>query len=197
MWGSGSFTPGRPRRVKTSRALSEQAPTRTRMSPGPSGSCSKSSSRTIPSGPPNSRRTAARILVTGGRLLAGVQWPFSAPFPAVCAGNGAQNRGWSSERGLRSGGELLLVDLVGARERQLVHEHDVARVRVGGAVGEGEVLQLLLGRRRALLQHHEGEGHGALALVGDGHHARRLHGRVALEQRLDLARVHVLAAAHE
>ena len=76
-------------------------------------------------------------------------------------------------------------------------EGDTARMLVGRRIVEREALDAVFGQGGAGPQHDEGERLLALDLVGHGNDAGLRDIVVALEQALDLARIDVLAAAHE
>src|SRR6266496_1093912 len=89
------------------------------------------------------------------------------------------------------------VDLARAGEGQLRHEDDVARMLKRRRMGQRVLLHRVFAEPTAVPGHHERERLFVLDLVGDGHHAGLHDVRMPLEQRLDLARVNVLAAADE
>ena len=70
-------------------------------------------------------------------------------------------------------------------------------MRIGRRVGEREALDLLLARRAAGLEHHEGDRLLALDLVVDRHHRGLRDVGMALQHALDIGRIDVLAAGHE
>src|SRR5256885_1614705 len=82
--------------------------------------------------------------------------------------------------------ETFLIDFVGAGERQLLKEKDAARMLVGGAVGQSELLEIFFCRSRTRAQDDESVRHLAFHVVIEWHDQRLMNGGMALKQRLDL-----------
>src|SRR5262245_60754004 len=93
--------------------------------------------------------------------------------------------------------QAFLIDLVGACERQLRKEKDTARVLIGWAVGQGELLEIFFGGSRPLVQHNKSVWHLTFHFMIERQYQRLMHSGMAFEQRLDLYREDVLTAAHE
>src|SRR6266849_8347281 len=93
--------------------------------------------------------------------------------------------------------ERIAIDLIGSCKRQFGHENDATRMLVGGRVVERETLDLILSQSCARSEHDKGERLLALDLVRHRHDTGLHDVVVPLEHALDLARIEVLAAAHE
>ncbi len=95
---------------------------------------------------------------------------------------------WFAHSFVNSGGTLrrqlpqaLLVDLVGACERQLLKEKDTPRMLVGGAISQSELLEFFFGGLRARPQHDEGARNLALNFLTERHDQGLVHRGMALE----------------
>ena len=80
---------------------------------------------------------------------------------------------------------------------KLVDEPDLARVLVGGDLVLDELAQLFGARLGAVLERDRGADLLAVLVVGHAEHRGLAHGRVLVEDLLDLARVDVVAAADD
>src|SRR4051812_25129358 len=93
--------------------------------------------------------------------------------------------------------DFAAVDLVGARERQLLHQEDDARMRESRAVLEAVALQRFRLERRAGPRHDRSDRRQAFHAVRMRHDCRVDDVGVADQQVLDVLRIDVLAAARE
>ena len=101
------------------------------------------------------------------------------------------------DRGSRFASQLALEDLAGGGHRQVGHELDEARVLVVGHLLLAPADQLVLGDRGTVVADDERLDLLAVALVGYADHRGQRDVRVRHQHLLDLARVHVVAAADD